>query len=107
MARDFIDPDQCIFCGAWGCETETAEHAKDCPFSTGLWPVTGDPNEEPGGIHCCECHEEIAPGDCYVHTRTEDSALGRGHYMGVRVQGVVHLDCLGCGAEAACVGVSG
>lgn len=55
------DPDVCIFCAATGCSTDTAEHGSECPFITGLWPVTRGDVER--GDCCLACSEPFAEGD--------------------------------------------
>lgn len=87
------DFDTCVFCGAPGCATGTAEHAEDCPSETGLYPVTerdlrpicphcGKSMDGPPG--CCQCHTVLNIGDYYVHREIHE--------------GVYEVLCVGCAA---------
>lgn len=70
----------CIYCEA-DCEGPDPEHTDGCPFSTDVWPVSG---EEPGGVACMDCGHPFAPGAFYTHRWIEED--------------VGEVICLGCAA---------
>lgn len=102
----------CVFCGA-DCkpngidEDPNAEHAADCPTSTGVYPI----REQDFGPKCChcgkgafagpvcmDCKEPLEMGDFYMHREIEagDSIL-----PGVAGAAVYEVICIGCKAKDA------
>lgn len=51
----------CIYCGC-DCWPDDADHASDCPQTTGIYPVT----PEDIGTQCCDCGAEFQEGDTYA-----------------------------------------
>ncbi len=67
---------QCIYCGV-GCDEFEPEHDSECPFTTGLWPVTLEALEMRGpndpyahGMVCIDCGSEFKVGDVYTHRQS-------------------------------------
>lgn len=87
------DFDTCFYCRAPGCESGTAEHAPDCPSSTGVFVVTLQ-DLWPGGPSQCGidgCDTTLWPGDSYSY-----------------IEGNVGLvACLGCAARHELLGDGG
>lgn len=64
-----MNPDVCIFCSANGCETGTADHGIECPFTTGMWPV--DEWMLDHEINCMACEERFQAGETYAEVRAD------------------------------------
>ena len=105
----------CVHCGA-DCELDAdlQEHAADCPFSTGVWPMQAEPELEvarwlrweseielPDEIRahvetilkreplCGECREPINVGQSYCLRDSDTGYIERRPYVGMVV-------CIGC-----------
>jgi len=79
----------CIYCGT-DCHEDDPEHGPDCPYTTGLWPVTektlgirGPDDPYAHGMRCMDCGEEFKVGDVYAHRPTEEGD-------------VFEIVCIGC-----------
>ncbi|HYJ20830.1 MAG TPA: hypothetical protein VEW07_02260 [Solirubrobacterales bacterium] len=68
------DYSKCIYCGATGCDTATAEHAPDCPTQTGVFAVTLQEMWPAGPPMCDRCDTTLWPGDTYSHIRVPSDA---------------------------------
>lgn len=71
----------CIHCAA-DCYEDEPEHAADCPFTTGLWPVTAETLGMRGpddpyalGMVCMDCGDPFAIGDTYALRQLADNAF--------------------------------
>jgi hypothetical protein len=95
------DPDVCVFCAATGCLNGSAEHGQECPFTTGMWPVT---EEDIRREACCAaCEQPFAIGDLTAQvTDMANPAVGGAldlmAQMGAEPSEVTFTVCLGCAA---------
>lgn len=62
--------DVCIYCSATGCEDGTAQHARNCPVSTGLYPI--DDSDVRMGTCCTRCGDEFKVNDFYALATGEE-----------------------------------
>ena len=78
----------CIHCQA-DCYADEVEHTAECPFTTGVFPITERDLTPPTWAPpaCCRCDHEFVLGDSYHHIEVEDS--------------VYEMVCAGCAAHAA------
>lgn len=77
------DYDVCIYCAATGCAMGTAQHARNCPFFIGIFPVV-----EVDLWHrmvCMRCSSKFKKGDQYALVSSD-------HFL----DGVSEVVCLGC-----------
>ncbi len=101
-----VDFGACIYCGASGCESDTAEHATDCPSSTGVFPVDENTlgprcphcSEMTNSMQCADCGTDLAMGESYMLREIEPADPGLPGVEGASVSMVV---CLGCGVLAS------
>lgn len=80
------DPDYryCIYCGT-DCDDFPGphpEHSQECPFETGLFPVSVRDLRD--GLQCMDCDQPFKPGDYWVQVRED--------------RDVAQIVCIGCGA---------
>jgi hypothetical protein len=88
----------CVFCDA-DCDVDEADHADDCPSSTGIYPVEVHKHCETcscdGTTFCCDCGAELRVGDFYMHREIE----AEGPLPGLAGAAVYEVICIGCKAK--------
>lgn len=99
----------CVYCDA-DCRVDEPDHADDCPFSTGVFPITErDVCDNPcphcscgGGMTCMDCGEPFKLGDFYTHrVVTDGDRIGRIIPSELIEDAPVgEVICLGCAALA-------
>lgn len=75
------------FCKWCGCDCDDfpeakPEHIPECPFETGMFPVSAQ--DMRNHLQCMDCDELFKPGDYYVQVREDKD--------------IADVVCLGCGA---------
>lgn len=87
------DSDPCRRCGAFDCAhcrycgEPCDPHRPECPWETGLWPIT----RAHEGTACARCASEFAPGDSFVSVAAHPSEGWDSEHIAV---------CLACGLRA-------
>lgn len=80
----------CVYCGERVCQG--ADHAEDCPSSTGVFPVRLEEMWPAGPARCDHCGTLLWPGDTYSHIDR-----GEGNPMGVGPDlPIYEVACTGC-----------
>lgn len=85
--------DVCVYCAATGCEDGTAEHARNCPSVTGVYPV--DEDDLRMEMCCMRCGDEFQEGDSYALLTGEERHLDMVP-PGVEKANVYLTVCLSC-----------
>lgn len=89
----------CVHCGA-DCHADEPDHAADCPFLTGVWPVRVEKHCEScscdPAILCCDCGARLGVGDFYMLREVEAGDPFRGGFEHAAVSEVI---CIGCKAH--------
>lgn len=95
MSED-ADLDVCVYCGTSGCLDGTAEHATDCPFSTGVY-IVNEADLTACGCLCSKCAVQMACGICSIEIN-----LGEAYTtipdvdIDISDEPIALLVCLGC-----------
>jgi hypothetical protein len=99
-----VSADICVFCEASGCLSGIAQHAVDCPFTTGMWPVDDEMIRR--NTLCAACEEPFKEGDlCAEVTDMTHPAIWKalkiGEALGQDGMGITFTVCLPCAAVDA------